>query len=47
MKKESVTIWVSIAALVMSVVAILIALYDERVMEKPLPDINSVGALIC
>lgn len=29
MKKESVTIWVSIAALVMSVVAILIALYPN------------------
>ena len=29
MKKESVTIWVSVAALVMSVVAILIALYPN------------------
>jgi len=43
MKKESVTIWVSVAALVMSVVAILIALYPNITGDVSFKEIMEIS----
>lgn len=43
MKKESVTIWVSVAALVMSVVAILIALYPDITGDVSFKEIMEIS----